>query len=196
MSMNVKKGDAVKIIAGADKGKTGQVLAVDTKANRVVLKGDGLKTVKCFVKPRNAQQKGGIIEREGSVDVSNVMIICPSCGKTTRVAHSVTTDENGKTVKARICKACGASLDVKAAKAAKTAKKAAPKTATKAAKTAKAEESAPVQEAQAEVKAPAKKATATKAAKTVKSETETKAPAKKTTASKTATKAAKTSEEK
>lgn len=194
MSMNVKKGDAVKIIAGADKGKTGQVLAVDTKANRVVLKGDGLKTVKCFVKPRNAQQKGGIIEREGSVDVSNVMIICPSCGKTTRVAHSVTTDENGKTVKSRVCKACGASLDVKVAKAAKTAKKAAPKTAAKAAKTVKAEESATAQEA--EVKAPAKKATATKAAKTVKAEGETKAPAKKTTASKTATKAAKTTEEK
>lgn len=186
MSMNVKKGDAVKIIAGADKGKTGQVLAVDTKANRVVLKGDGLKTVKCFVKPRNAQQKGGIIEREGSVDVSNVMIICPSCGKTTRVAHSVTTDENGNTVKTRVCKACGASLDVKAAKAAKaakTAKKAAPKTAAKAAKTVKAEESATAQEA--EVKAPAKKATATKAAKTVKAEGETKAPAKKTASKKT-----------
>lgn len=174
MSMNVKKGDAVKIIAGADKGKTGQVLAVDTKANRVVLKGDGLKTVKCFVKPRNAQEKGGIIEREGSVDVSNVMIICPSCGKATRVAHNVTVDENGKSQKTRVCKACGASLDVKPAKAAKTAKKAAPKTATKAAKsTAKAEE------------AVAEKETTAK-----------KAPAKKTTASKTATKAKKTVETK
>ena len=151
MSMNVKKGDAVKIIAGADKGKTGQVLAVDTKANRVVLKGDGLKTVKCFVKPRNAQEKGGIIEREGSVDVSNVMIICPSCGKATRVAHNVTVDENGKTQKTRVCKACGASLDVKPTKAAKTeeavaeetkapAKKTASKTATKAKKTVEAKE--------------------------------------------------------
>lgn len=169
MSMNVKKGDAVKIIAGADKGKTGQVLAVDTKANRVVLKGDGLKTVKCFVKPRNAQEKGGIIEREGSVDVSNVMIICPSCGKATRVAHNVVVDENGKSQKARVCKACGASLDVKPAKAAKTAKKAAPKTASKATKAAKTEEVA----AESEVKkAPAKKATATKAKKTVEAKEE------------------------
>lgn len=170
MSMNVKKGDAVKIIAGADKGKTGQVLAVDTKANRVVLKGDGLKTVKCFVKPRNAQEKGGIIEREGSVDVSNVMIICPSCGKATRVAHNVTVDENGKTQKTRVCKACGASLDVKPAKAAKTAKKAAPKTAAKATKAAKTEEA--VAE---ETKAPAKKTaskTATKAKKTVEAKEE------------------------
>ena len=141
MSMNVKKGDAVKVIAGSDKGKTGQVLAVDTKSNRVVLKGDGLKTVKCFVKPRNAQEKGGIIEREASVNVSNVMIICPSCNAATRVGHKVVVDENGKSVKNRICKKCGASLDVKAAKAAKTAKKAAPKkTASKAKKTVKTEE--------------------------------------------------------
>ncbi len=136
MSMNVKKGDAVKVIAGSDKGKTGQVLAVDTKSERVVLKGDGLKTVKCFVKPRNAQEKGGIIERESSVNVSNVMILCPGCNAATRVAHKIEVDENGKKVKSRICKKCGASLDVKAAKAAKTAKKAAPKkTASKAKKT-------------------------------------------------------------
>ncbi|MDE7216238.1 MAG: 50S ribosomal protein L24 [Clostridia bacterium] len=140
MSMNVKKGDAVKVIAGSDKGKTGQVLAVNTKSDRVVLKGDGLKTVKCFVKPRNAQEKGGIIEREASVNVSNVMIICPSCNAATRVAHKVTVDENGKKIKTRVCKKCGESLDVKASKSAKTAKKATKKTATKAKKTVKTEE--------------------------------------------------------
>ena len=140
MSMNVKKGDAVKIIAGVDKGKTGQVLAVDTKSQRVVLQGADLKTVKCFVKPRSAQEKGGIIEREASVDVSNVMIICPSCNAATRVAHSISVDENGKKIKTRICKKCGASLDVAAAKAAKTAKKANKKTATKAKKTTDVEE--------------------------------------------------------
>ncbi len=140
MSMNVKKGDAVKVIAGSDKGKTGQVLAVNTKSDRVVLKGDGLKTVKCFVKPRNAQEKGGIIEREASVNVSNVMIICPSCNAATRVAHNITVDENGKKIKTRVCKKCGESLDVKASKSAKTAKKATKKTATKAKKTVKTEE--------------------------------------------------------
>ncbi len=140
MSMNVKKGDAVKVIAGSDKGKTGQVLAVNAKSDRVVLKGDGLKTVKCFVKPRNAQEKGGIIEREASVNVSNVMIICPSCNAATRVAHNITVDENGKKIKTRVCKKCGESLDVKASKSAKTAKKATKKTATKAKKTVKTEE--------------------------------------------------------
>ena len=139
MSMNVKKGDAVKVIAGVDKGKTGQVLAVDTKSQRVVLQGSDLKTVKCFVKPRNAQEKGGIIEREASINVSNVMIICPSCNAATRIAHSVSVDENGKKIKTRICKKCGASLDVAASKAAKTAKKA-KKTATKAKKTTDVEE--------------------------------------------------------
>jgi large subunit ribosomal protein L24 len=138
--MNVKKGDAVKVIAGSDKGKTGQVLAVNTKSDRVVLKGDGLKTVKCFVKPRNAQEKGGIIEREASVNVSNVMIICPSCNAATRIAHNITVDENGKKIKTRVCKKCGESLDVKASKSAKTAKKATKKTATKAKKTVKTEE--------------------------------------------------------
>ncbi|MDE6372005.1 MAG: 50S ribosomal protein L24 [Clostridia bacterium] len=135
MSMNVKKGDAVKVIAGVDKGKTGQVLAVDTKSQRVVLQGSDLRTVKCFVKPRNAQEKGGIIEREASINVSNVMILCPSCNSATRVAHNISVDENGKKIKTRICKKCGASLDVKPAKAAKTAKKATKKTATKAKKT-------------------------------------------------------------
>ena len=140
MSMNVKKGDAVKVIAGVDKGKTGQVLAVDTKSQRVVLQGSDLKTVKCFVKPRNAQEKGGIIEREASVNVSNVMIICPSCNAATRVAHSISVDEDGKKTKNRVCKKCGASLDVTVAKAAKTAKKATKKTATKAKKTTQVDE--------------------------------------------------------
>ena len=159
MSMNVKKGDAVKIIAGSDKGKTAQVLAVNVKANRVVLKGDGLKTVKCFVKPRNAQEKGGIIEREPSVSVSNVMILCPSCNVATRVGHSVSVDENGKSVKTRICKKCGASLDVKASKSAKTAKKASKKAT-----------SAKEVSADTAVAKEAKKPTATKAKKTVKTE--------------------------
>ncbi len=125
MSMNVKKGDAVKIIAGCDKGKTGQIDNVD-----------GLKTEKHFVKPRNAQEKGGIVERERAIDASNVMIICPVCGKTTKVAHKVEKDAEGKNVKERICKKCGASLDnVSKAKAKATAKKGA-KTAKKATKKA------------------------------------------------------------
>lgn len=140
MSINIKKGDAVKIIAGVDKGKSGQVAAirVSDKSWRVILEGSNLATDKHFVKPRNAQERGGIIEKERAIDISNVMVICPSCGAATRVAHKIEVDENGKKTKIRICKKCNASLDDKKAKAAakKTAKKAS-KTATKAKKTEK-----------------------------------------------------------
>lgn len=135
MSITVKKGDAVKIIAGSDKGKSGQILSVDPAANRVVVKGDGLKTAKHFVKPRNAQQKGGIVEQERSIDASNVQVLCPSCNSATRVAYKVEKNAEGKTVKNRICKKCGASLDeVKASKAKAAAKKATKAGAKKATK--------------------------------------------------------------
>ncbi|MDE5618095.1 MAG: 50S ribosomal protein L24 [Clostridia bacterium] len=140
MSINIKKGDAVKIIAGVDKGKSGQVAAIRAtdKSWRVILEGSNLATDKHFVKPRNAQERGGIIEKERAINISNVMVVCPSCGAATRVAHKVETDDNGKKIKTRICKKCSASLDDKKAKSAakKTAKKAS-KTATKAKKTEK-----------------------------------------------------------
>ncbi|MGN0772052.1 MAG: 50S ribosomal protein L24 [Christensenellales bacterium] len=131
MSISVKKGDAVKIIAGNDNGKSGTVLSVDPSKGKVVVKGEGLSTQKHFVKPRNAQEKGGIVEKERAIDASNVMIICPTCNQATRVAHKIEKNEEGKTVKIRVCKKCGASLDeVKASKAKSAAKKAAPKKTT------------------------------------------------------------------
>ena len=131
MSIGIKKEDAVQIIAGVDKGKTGEVISVikDEKGDKVVVKGSGLATDKHFVKPRSAQQRGGIIEKERAIDVSNVMVICPSCGKATRIGVSVSTDEKGKKVKTRICKKCGASLDGR--KSVRATKKKASKTAAK-----------------------------------------------------------------
>ncbi len=142
MSITIKKEDAVKVIAGVDKGKTGEVIAVikGEKGDKVVVKGAGLSTDKHFVKPRNAQQRGGIIEKERAIDISNVMVICPSCGKTTRIGVSVSEDENGKKTKTRLCKKCGESLDKR--KSVRATKKKASKTAAKktaAKKTAKDE---------------------------------------------------------
>ena len=142
MSITIKKEDAVKVIAGVDKGKTGEVIAVikGEKGDKVVVKGAGLSTDKHFVKPRNAQQRGGIIEKERAIDISNVMVICPSCGKTTRIGVSVSEDENGKKTKTRVCKKCGESLDKR--KSVRATKKKASKTAAKkttAKKTAKDE---------------------------------------------------------
>ncbi len=140
MSISIKKEDAVQIIAGADKGKTGEVIAVikGEKGDKVVIKGDNLSTDKHFVKPRNAQQRGGIIEKERAIDVSNVMIICPSCGKATRIGVQISQDENGKKVKTRVCKKCGESLDKR--KSVRATKKKASKTATKKTSTKKSDE--------------------------------------------------------
>ena len=116
MSLHVKKGDNVLVIAGKDKGKSGKVLTAIPADNAVIV--SGINIVSKHKKPRSAQDKGGIIKKENKIDSSNVQIICPECGKATRVAHAV--DEKGK--KFRQCKKCKASLD-KAVSVKKEAKK-------------------------------------------------------------------------
>ena len=116
MKLSVKKGDNVLVIAGKDAGKTGEILEVNREAGRVVVAGMNIQAH--HRKPRNKDDKGGIIKSEGAIDVSNVQVVCPVCKKATRVAHA---EVDGK--KARICKKCGATLDV-AKKAAKSSKKA------------------------------------------------------------------------
>ena len=124
MALNVKKGDNVVVLAGKDKGKTGKVVSANPAKNTVVV--DGVNVITKHNKPRSAQDKGGITKENGNIDVSNVQIICPVCGKATRVAHA---EENGK--KVRVCKKCGKSLDGKFEKASKKAVEEAPKKATK-----------------------------------------------------------------
>ena len=110
--MNIKKGDSVVVIAGKDKGKKGKVLEVSPKTSRVVVEDVNVLTK--HRKPRSAQDKGGIVKNANPIDSSNVMVVCPACGKATRIAHK---DVDGK--KARICKKCGASLDKAFVKAVK-----------------------------------------------------------------------------
>lgn len=112
--MNVKKGDNVVVLAGKDKGKSGKIIAALPQKNRVVVENVNIHTK--HKKARNAQEKSGIEKIEASIDASNVQVICPECGKATRVAHKIEGDK-----KTRICKKCGASLD--AAKKATKAKK-------------------------------------------------------------------------
>ncbi len=126
---NIKKGDVVMIIAGKDKGKSGEVISVNPDAHRVIV--DDANMISKSVRPRSAQEKGGIVKQAGSIDVSNVMLVCPKCEKVVRVKHEV-VEKDGKQVKVRICAKCGASLDEKAAK--KSAKKVAKKTTKKATK--------------------------------------------------------------
>ena len=111
--MHVKSNDQVVVISGKDKGKKGKITAVFPKAGRVTVEGVNLVTK--HQKARNAMQPGGIIKKELPIDASNVMLICPKCGKATRVAHKVTTVtlENGKQDRKmiRVCKKCNADID-------------------------------------------------------------------------------------
>ena len=112
MALNVKKGDTVLVIAGKDKGKTGKVLNAMPADNSVVVAG--VNIIAKHKKPRSAQDKGGIIKRENKIDASNVQVVCQSCGKATRIKHEITNDK-----KIRVCKKCGANLDVVVKKATK-----------------------------------------------------------------------------
>ena len=121
--MKVKKNDTVLVLTGKDNGKTGKVLRALPGDNRVVV--DGVNVQKKHKKARSAQETSGIVEQAGPIDASNVLVICPVCGKATRVSYAVV---DGK--KVRICKKCGKSLDVKA-ESKKPAKKATAKKASK-----------------------------------------------------------------
>ena len=109
--MNVRKGDNVMVIAGKDKGKAGKVLAVRPETGRIYV--EGVNIVSKSKKPRNAQDKGGILKQEGAIDSSNVMHICGECGGVVRVRH-IKEEQNG-------------SLDEKKTSAKRAAKKAAKK---------------------------------------------------------------------
>ena len=100
--MNVKKGDKVQVLSGKDKGAQGEVLKAFPAEGKVIV--EGVAMVKKHQKPNAANQQGGIIEREAKIDVSNVMLVCPVCGKPTRVGHG----KNAEGKKVRICKKCGA----------------------------------------------------------------------------------------
>ncbi len=102
--LNIRRDDTVVIISGKDKGQTGKVIAAMPEKERVVVQGRNMIT--CHRKPRGQNDQGGRIEREGTIHVSNVMLICPKCKKATRVGHVI---ENGK--KLRHCKKCQANFD-------------------------------------------------------------------------------------
>lgn len=104
MKLNVKKGDKVEVITGKDKGKQGVILRSLPARERVVVEGCGI--VKKAMRPTQQNPQGGIVSIEAPIHVSNVMLVCPKCGKATRVANKRV---EGK--KVRVCKKCGADID-------------------------------------------------------------------------------------
>src|SRR6266849_3085613 len=88
-TIQIRKGDNVKVIAGKDSGKSGRVLSINAKKNTVVV------------------EHVGIIEKEAGINVSNVMVVCGSCGKHTRIGHTILPDGT----KVRSCRHCNTALD-------------------------------------------------------------------------------------
>ena len=102
--MNIRTGDNVIVLSGKDKGKTGKVIRADVKGMKVVVEGVNVATK--HQAPRKQGQEGGIIKVETPIYVSKVQVVCPKCGKPTRVAHKFDADGN----ESRVCKKCGANL--------------------------------------------------------------------------------------
>ena len=103
--MHIRSKDTVVVITGKDKGSKGKVLEAFPKTGKIVVEGVAVATK--HQKPRQAGMPGGIIKKEAAIDASNVMLVCPKCGKGTRIGYSVL--ENG--TKVRVCKKCGANIE-------------------------------------------------------------------------------------
>ncbi len=108
--MHVKSGDEVLVIAGKNKGQRGKIIRAIPSENRVVV--ENVNIVKKHIKARGPRQRGGIIEITAPLHASNVMLICPNCGRASRTGHRFVEGE-GKWSrrKVRYCKACEANID-------------------------------------------------------------------------------------
>ncbi|HYM11364.1 MAG TPA: 50S ribosomal protein L24 [Bryobacterales bacterium] len=105
--LEIKKNDTVKVIAGRDRGKQGRVLSVDPDKSRLLV--EHVMVSKKHTRRNPAKQiQGGIAEREMPIAISNVMLVCPSCGPV-RVAHHVSPDGR----RSRVCRKCGNTFDRK-----------------------------------------------------------------------------------
>lgn len=102
--MNIKKNDKVKILAGKDKGKIGKVLQILKSENKVSI--EGLNLLIKHLRPKKSGEKGQRIEFPAFINISNVELVCPKCGRPTRVAYKTIKAEGKKDKKFRVCKKC------------------------------------------------------------------------------------------
>ncbi len=102
----IKRGDQVRVMTGRDRGKTGRVLFVNPAKRTVTVEHSGI--IKRHTKPNPSKNvKGGIVEKEGSLPISNVQLLCAACNKGTRIGHKILPDGT----KQRICRRCGNTLE-------------------------------------------------------------------------------------
>jgi len=105
-SIHLRKGDQVRVMAGRDAGKSGRVLSINPGKNTVVVEHANI--IKRHTRPNPSKNiKGGIVEKEGPIHASNVMLVCSSCGKHTRIGFKVSADGT----KSRICRRCSTTVD-------------------------------------------------------------------------------------
>ena len=103
---SIRKGDQVSVITGRYKSKNGRVLAVNPSKRTVTV--EHVNMIKRHTRANPAKNvKGGILEKEGPIQISNVLLLCPACNKHTRVGHKVSPDGT----KARVCRRCGATIE-------------------------------------------------------------------------------------
>lgn len=105
MALRMRKGDRVLLITGKDKGKSGKVLKVFPSRDRLLV--EGLNQAKRHTRPSQKDQLGGIVEKEAPLHISNVMLICPSCNKPTRIRRTFLKDGT----RVRICRKCEEPVD-------------------------------------------------------------------------------------
>ena len=105
MKMHVKKDDVVQVISGKEIGKRGKILSVDRAKGRVIVEGANM--IKKHMKPTQMNPQGGILEREGSIASSNVLLYCNKCRLPVRHGKKIQADGT----KIRYCKKCGEALD-------------------------------------------------------------------------------------
>lgn len=105
MGLRVKKGDRVVVLSGKDKDKTGRILSVLPKKEKVIV--EGVNIIKKHQKPTRKYPQGGIIEKEAPIHISKVMLVCPKCDKPTRIGARILEDGT----KVRVCKKCKEVID-------------------------------------------------------------------------------------
>jgi large subunit ribosomal protein L24 len=106
MHLGIRHGDTVKVMAGRSKGRSGKVLSVNAWKGTVTVEHANI--IKRHTRPNPSKNvKGGILEKEGPIHVSNVMLVCPSCGKHTRVGHTTLPDGTHT----RSCRRCNAAME-------------------------------------------------------------------------------------
>ena len=103
--LHIKKEDMVEVMAGKEKGKRGKVMKLLSPKNQAIV--EKVNIVKRHTRPGQQTQQGGIIEKEGPLHVSNLMVVCDRCNSPVRVGHMRLEDGKG----ARYCKSCGELID-------------------------------------------------------------------------------------